>query len=110
VTNLLRLLELSEDVQALLDQGDLDVGHAKTLLPLPKRYQIELATLAIRREWSVKVLAKRVNDTKAILSGQANRSSRPERDPNIDRLERLIRDKYCLPCEETFQSHWQKEK
>jgi hypothetical protein len=43
-----------------------------------------------------------VNDTKAILSGQASRSSRPERDPNIDRLERLIRDKYCLPCEVTL--------
>jgi ParB family chromosome partitioning protein len=102
VTNLLRLLELSEAVQALIDKKQLDVGHAKTLLPLPKRYQIELATLAIRREWSVKVLTERVNDTKAILSGQASRKSQPDRDPNIDRLERLIRDKYCLPCEVSF--------
>ncbi|MCG7961651.1 MAG: ParB/RepB/Spo0J family partition protein [Candidatus Thiodiazotropha taylori] len=102
VTNLLRLLELSEEVQTLLDQKKLDVGHAKPLLPLPKRYQIELATMAIQREWSVRILTERVNDTKAILSGQASRHSLPDRDPNIDRLERLISEKYCLPCQVTF--------
>ncbi|MEW8437697.1 MAG: ParB/RepB/Spo0J family partition protein [Candidatus Thiodiazotropha taylori] len=102
VTNLLRLLELSEEVQTLLDQKKLDVGHAKPLLPLPKRYQIELATMAIQREWSVRILTERVNDIKAILAGQASRHSLPDRDPNIDRLERLISEKYCLPCQVTF--------
>ncbi|MCU7829583.1 MAG: ParB/RepB/Spo0J family partition protein [Candidatus Thiodiazotropha sp. (ex Myrtea sp. 'scaly one' KF741663)] len=110
VTNLLRLLELSEDVQTLLDRGQLDVGHAKTLLPLPKRYQIELATMAIQREWSVKILTERVNDTKDVLSGQASRSNKPERDPNIDRLERLIRERYCLPCEVTYSDSQAKGK
>jgi hypothetical protein len=38
----------------------------------------------------------------AILSGQASEGSPPDRDPNIERLERLIREKYCLPCEVTF--------
>ncbi|MES9940335.1 MAG: ParB/RepB/Spo0J family partition protein [Candidatus Thiodiazotropha sp. 6PLUC2] len=102
LTNLLRLLELSEPVQALVDKKKLDVGHAKTLLPLPSRYQIELATMAIQREWSVKVLTERVNDIKAILSGQASRTAQPDRDPNIDRLERLLSEKYCLPCQVTF--------
>ncbi len=110
VTNLLRLLELSEEVQALIDQRRLDVGHAKTLLPLPKRYQIELASLAIRRAWSVKVLTERVNDTKAILSGQASRVASSDRDPNIERLERLIREKYCLPCEVSFSDSQAKGK
>jgi ParB family chromosome partitioning protein len=110
VTNLLRLLELSEEVQALLDQGKLDIGHAKPLLPLPKRYQIELASMAIKRDWSVKVLTERVNDTKAILSGQASRGAQPDRDPNIERLERLIREKYCLPCEVTFSDSQAKGK
>lgn len=102
VTNLLRLLELSEEVQTLLDHRKLDVGHAKPLLPLPNRYQIELATMTIQREWSVRILTERVNDTKAILAGQASRQSQPDRDPNIDRLERLISEKYCLPCQVTF--------
>jgi ParB family chromosome partitioning protein len=102
VTNLLRLLELSEDVQTLLDQGKLDVGHAKPLLPLPKRYQIQLASMAIQREWSVRILTERVNDTKAILSGQASRQTELDRDPNIVRLERLISEKYCLPVRVTY--------
>ncbi|MEW8492467.1 MAG: ParB/RepB/Spo0J family partition protein [Candidatus Thiodiazotropha taylori] len=102
VTNLLRLLELSEPVQALIDRKQLDLGHAKTLLPLPNRYQLELASMAIQREWSVRILTERVNDIKAILSGQASRGAQPDRDPNIDRLERLISEKYCLPCQVTF--------
>lgn len=110
VTNLLRLLELSGDVQSLLDRGLLDVGHAKTLLPLPKRYQIELASLAIKREWSVKVLTERVNDTKAILTGQAGRIKDPGKDPNIARLERGISEKYCLPTEVTFSESQAKGK
>jgi ParB family chromosome partitioning protein len=110
VTNLLRLLDLSEDVQTLLDQGKLDVGHAKPLLPLPKRYQIELATMAIQREWSVRILTERVNDTKAILSGQASRQTELDRDPNINRLERLISEKYCLPCQVTYSDSQAKGK
>jgi ParB family chromosome partitioning protein len=110
VTNLLRLLELSEEVQALLDQGKLDIGHAKPLLPLPKRFQIELASMAIQRNWSVKVMTERVNDTKAILSGEASRKDRPTRDPNIDHLERLIREHFCLPCEVTFSESQAKGK
>ncbi|MCG7928928.1 MAG: ParB/RepB/Spo0J family partition protein [Candidatus Thiodiazotropha lotti] len=102
VTNLLRLLELSEDVKNLLDQGQLDVGQAKPLLTLPRRYQIELASMAIQREWSVRILTERANDIKAILSGQASQKSQPERDPNIDRLARLISEKYCLPCQVSF--------
>ena len=105
VTNLLRLLELSEPVQALIDRKQLDVGHAKTLLPLPSRYQLELASLAIQREWSVRILTERVHDIKAILSGQASRGAQPDRDPNIDRLERLISEKYCLPCQVTFSDN-----
>lgn len=110
VTNLLRLLELSEEVQALLDRGKLDIGHAKPLLPLPKRYQIELATMAIMREWSVKTLTERVNDTKAILSGQASRKHIPSKDPNIVNLERQISEKYCLPTEVTFSESQAKGK
>ncbi|MEW8437568.1 MAG: ParB/RepB/Spo0J family partition protein [Candidatus Thiodiazotropha taylori] len=102
VTNLLRLLELSEPVQALINRKQLDLGHAKTLLPLPSRYQLELASLAIQREWSVRILTERVNDIKAILSGQASRGAQPDREPNIDRLERLISEKYGLPCQVTF--------
>jgi hypothetical protein len=53
---------------------------------------------------------ERVNDTKAILSGEASRNAQPVRDPNIDRMERLIREQFCLPCEVTFSESQAKGK
>ncbi|MGH7486897.1 MAG: ParB/RepB/Spo0J family partition protein, partial [bacterium] len=34
VTNLLRLLELTDDVKEMVERGDLEMGHARALLPL----------------------------------------------------------------------------
>ena len=36
VSNLLRLLKLSDAVKVLLENGEIEMGHARTLLPLPK--------------------------------------------------------------------------
>jgi ParB family chromosome partitioning protein len=43
VTNLLRLLELSPAVQEMLQDGRIDMGHARALLALSKARQVELA-------------------------------------------------------------------
>jgi hypothetical protein len=48
--------------------------------------------------------------TKAILAGETSRKAQPKRDPNIDRLERLIREQFCLPCEVTFSESQAKGK
>ena len=42
-SNLLRLLNLAEPVQAMLMAGDIDMGHARALLPLDKAVQITTA-------------------------------------------------------------------
>ena len=43
VTNLLRLLELAPAVQALVQDGAIDMGHARALLALSKGRQVEIA-------------------------------------------------------------------
>ena len=43
VTNILRLLDLSEPVRGLLESGKLDPGHARALLGLPEGLQLEAA-------------------------------------------------------------------
>ena len=43
ISNLLRLLELTEDVQHLVRERKLDMGHARALLPLPPSLQREAA-------------------------------------------------------------------
>ncbi|MEW5769220.1 MAG: ParB/RepB/Spo0J family partition protein [Pseudomonadota bacterium] len=54
VTNLLRLLQLAKPVQALLMNGELDMGHARALLPLSHAKQVDAAHEIARRELSVR--------------------------------------------------------
>ena len=49
VTNLLRLLKLSSEVQELLEQGKLEMGHARALLSLDENQQIVFATEIIKK-------------------------------------------------------------
>lgn len=54
VSNLLRLLKLSDAVKALLENGEIEMGHARTLLPLPGELQIKLAQEVATRGLSVR--------------------------------------------------------
>lgn len=54
ITNLLRLLALTEPVQNLLLESKLDMGHARALLSLNKAKQIELANEIVERGLSVR--------------------------------------------------------
>jgi ParB family chromosome partitioning protein len=49
VTNLLRLLDLTEDVQQLMIDRKLDMGHARALLPLSPTLQREAAHQVLLR-------------------------------------------------------------
>jgi ParB family chromosome partitioning protein len=53
-SNLLRLLNLADPVQTMLMAGDLDMGHARALLPLDKAAQITAANQIAARKLSVR--------------------------------------------------------
>ena len=60
VSNLLRLLELPDDVLALLEEGRLSEGHGRALLLAGDHARRrELARAAVREGWSVRVLEDR---------------------------------------------------
>ena len=54
VCNLIRLLSLPEEIQTFLKDGELDMGHARALLPLEKVEQIKLAEEIIKKALSVR--------------------------------------------------------
>ena len=54
VTNLLRLLELAAPVQAMLQDGKIDMGHARALLALSRGRQVEVAEQIVARQLSVR--------------------------------------------------------
>jgi len=54
VTNLLRLLELAPRVQEMLQEGRIDMGHARALLALSRARQVETAELIAAKQLSVR--------------------------------------------------------
>ena len=57
VTNLVRLTELEREIQELLDEGRLSVGHGKALLGVePGTARLALAARAAKEGWSVRRL------------------------------------------------------
>jgi ParB family chromosome partitioning protein len=53
-SNLLRLLNLAEPVQTMLMAGDLDMGHARSLLVLDRATQITAASQIVAKKMSVR--------------------------------------------------------
>jgi ParB family chromosome partitioning protein len=88
VSNLLRLLDLSEEVKSLVEQRQLEMGHARALLGLTaQRQQTEVALLVARKGLSVReteALVRRMLTRKD--DGEEEREP-PRKDPNINRLE-----------------------
>jgi len=62
-SNLLRLLNLSEPVQHMLMAGDIDMGHARALLPLDGAQQILCATEIVAKKLSVRDAEKLATKT-----------------------------------------------
>ncbi|MFQ5659770.1 MAG: ParB/RepB/Spo0J family partition protein [Gammaproteobacteria bacterium] len=85
VTNLLRLLELSDKVKAMLEQGQLEMGHARALLSLSGPQQQGLAQRIVKQGLSVRAAEALVRRLQA-GSAKANKPARTP-DPNISRLE-----------------------
>ncbi len=62
VANTLRLLSLSDDVLALIEQGRLSSGHARTLVVVPKEYQYKLALKGCDNQLTVREMEKVVRE------------------------------------------------
>ncbi len=65
VTNLLRLLELAPAVQAMVQEGSLDMGHARALLALSRPRQVELAHQVVLKGLSVRETERLVQEATA---------------------------------------------
>lgn len=77
-SNLLRLLQLTEPVQALLMSGHLDMGHARALLALSSGTQIALAQRIAQQGLSVRETERLV--TLALKPSKSSAETKPDRD------------------------------
>ena len=93
-SNLLRLLNLAEPVQAMLMSGDLDMGHARALLAVDRATQIMLAQEIVERGLSVRETEKRVaRETEAGGRRSVSRRRDAVRDRDLERLETRIAER-----------------
>jgi len=93
VSNLLRLMELADEVKELLEQRRLEMGHARALLALSsRRQQIEVGGLVAKKSLSVR-------ETEALVRRLTNPPPGPSADeqakvdPDIRRLELELAEK-----------------
>ena len=87
ITNLLRLTKLSQDVQKMLEQGMIEMGHARALLSLKEERQAALARDIVKRKLSVREVEE--------LVSKENTTTKPKeregkKDPNTEQIEREI--------------------
>ncbi|NCF36890.1 MAG: ParB/RepB/Spo0J family partition protein [Gammaproteobacteria bacterium] len=92
VSNLLRLLDLADPVKQQVNQGLLDMGHARALLALIRHDQIEVARLVVNRGLSVRETELLVKKTLAQQTG-ARKAQPTAVDPDIQRLENNLSEK-----------------
>jgi ParB family chromosome partitioning protein len=78
VTNLLRLLELPDDVQLMIEQGELSEGHGRALLALPDHGQRrKVARLVASQGLSVRQTEALVKELNEEAPGGAAPAARP---------------------------------
>ena len=97
VTNLLRLLSLSSEVRSLLEEGKIEMGHARSLLTLSEEVQLQCAQRVISESLSVRECETMVSD----LSGveKKDTKSQTQRDPNTVSLEKELSEILGSPVE-----------
>ncbi|MCP5928504.1 hypothetical protein NL327_32050, partial [Klebsiella pneumoniae] len=49
VSNLLRLLSLADEIKDFMQQGQLDMGHARAILTLKGKDQLDVAKIVIEK-------------------------------------------------------------
>lgn len=91
VSNLLRLLDLHKDVKKLLDDGELEMGHARALLSLEKNQQLKVAHEIIKKAMSVRVTEKFIKN----YGKEKPEASKKSPDKDILMLEQELSEKLC---------------
>ena len=89
VSNLLRLLKLTEPVREMLMQGQLDMGHARALLPLEALAQLDAAK-------NVALKGLSVRETEALVKKLQEPAPLPKQikqDPDVLRLEEEVSER-----------------
>jgi len=97
VSNLLRLTEMPEAIKRLLDDGKLEMGHARCLLTLEESIAVPLARQASTLGWTVRELEEAARRAQTAPKGKAKGTA--ARDPNVAALEQELAERFATRVE-----------
>lgn len=98
VTNLLRLLALPDDVKSMLTRGQLEMGHARSLVALPQSTQVEVAQAIVARGLTVRETENLVRRLQAPQVGKSHKPVDPDITRLQDNLSKQLRMRVAIQC------------
>jgi ParB family chromosome partitioning protein len=104
ISNTLRLLQLPDDVQEMVDGGELSAGHARALVGLEdEKYAIHLAKKAAADGWSVRQMEEAVRHRKG-MTPEPREGVRQLRPVEIIELEKRLSDRLGSKVKITYRN------
>lgn len=110
ITNMLRLLHLSPTIKALVEEGKLSMGHARTLINQEQKEGERLAEVIIQKKWSVRQIEEYLKRKNLEKEGKLPRKyfrkpasskedKQNEKRPEIKSLEETLMQQIGFPTE-----------
>lgn len=93
VSNLMRLLELHDEVKVMVDKSQLEMGHARALLGVPRKRQPDIARRVVKQGLTVRAVEKYIRSLDADGNEIPAKGNNNPADPDIDRLSKKLGDK-----------------
>lgn len=90
VTNLMRLLELHDEVKVMVDKSELEMGHARALLGAPRHVQRDIARRVVQQAMTVRATEAYVRSLDEDGREIRSSSTDPAFDPDIERLSKKL--------------------
>jgi len=91
VANLLRLLGLTPEVRRLLEHGDIEMGHARALLPLESDKQVQAASQVVTKSLSVRETERLVKNFQVVeTSDEEKAPTLPDLSAEAERISQKI--------------------
>jgi len=97
ISNLIRILDLDEEIHQMIIDGKISMGHARALIGVPNA--VERAKEIVEKKLSVRDIEKSTSKHKK------TRRKQTEKDPNIADLEKELSDKIGLKTEIEFSEN-----
>ncbi|MEB7366572.1 ParB/RepB/Spo0J family partition protein [Staphylococcus borealis] len=100
IANMLRLLNLPQDVSKQVKEGALSGAHGRTLLGIKDVSKMKkISQQAIRKKWSVRYLEQVVNELQDGRQSKESKEPTPMKPKFIQKQERLLKEKFGTKVE-----------